>query len=127
MSPIVQIVGGGESDDVFVSVEDFPVVLSELRQSLPELEGELKRRWPVGSVRLDAQRNRIRNPIGPTTHLLISAAIGIFVTYGSEFVRQTTKKVSDRVGDEIADYVSKWLKKKFARRKPKLKPKRRTT
>jgi hypothetical protein len=127
MSPIVQIVGAEEPNEVFVSIEAVPLVLSELRRSLPELARELKKRWPVDGVRLDARRPRLRNPLDPTTQHLVHAAIGIFILYGSRFGHQTITKISDRVSDEIADYVSKWLKRKFAKPKSKLKPKRRKT
>jgi hypothetical protein len=50
MSPVVRVVVGPEPEQVFVPIEDIPLVLSDLRRSLPELTAELRSKWPVETV-----------------------------------------------------------------------------
>lgn len=53
MSPIVRLVGIREQRKVFISIESIPIVLSDLRKSLPELEERLKKKWSVESTHIE--------------------------------------------------------------------------
>jgi hypothetical protein len=120
MCPIVRVVGGGEPKQVFVPIEDFPVVLSDLRKSLPELETRLKEKWPVESVHIEERRSYRKNPIDPS-QLVVPACIGVVVILGTAILKATGTKIGDAIGDGLKPYITKWVKAQFQKSK---KPKR---
>ena len=107
MCPIVRVVGGGEPKQVFVPIEDFPVVLSDLRKSLPELETRLKEKWPVESVHIEERRSYRKNPIDPS-QLVVPACIGVVVILGTAILKATGTKIGDAIGDGLKPYITKW-------------------
>jgi len=116
MCPIVRVVAGGEPEQVFIPIEDFPVVLSALRKSLPELEERLKEKWPVESVHIEERRPRLKNPTGPS-QLIAPACIGVVVIFGTAMLKAMGSKIGDAIGDGLKPYVTKWVKAQF--QKPK--------
>ena len=98
MSPIVQVITARDLDHVFVSIEDTPLVLSDLRRSLPQLREELCRRWPVESVHLEEQRPRCKNPVDPL-QVVEAACIGLVVVFSSAVLKAAGTKVGEGIGD----------------------------
>jgi len=98
MSPVVSVVTPKEPDHVFIPIEDVPVVLSELRRSLPQLREELCRRWPVDSVHLEERRRRRKNPFEPS-QVIPAACIGLVVMFGSAVLKAAGTKIGEGVGD----------------------------
>jgi hypothetical protein len=78
MSPVV----GPEPEQVFVSIEDIPLLLSDLRRSLPELTAELRSRWPVKTVCLEEQKPFRKNAFD-ASQVVPAACIGIVVVFAS--------------------------------------------
>lgn len=128
MVPIVRIVSGGEPDQIFIPIEDSPVVLSELRKSLPKLKRALRKKWPVESVYIDVRCPRMRNSFEAwqASHFIVEGAIGLAIIFGGSMLRATLraagKKIGEslgnRFGDEIKPFVKKWLKNQFGKDKP---------
>jgi hypothetical protein len=119
MCPIVRVVGGEEPEQVFIPIEKFPVVLSHLRKSLPELKERLEKKWPVESVHIEERRSYRKNPIDPS-QLVVPACIGVVVIFGTAILKATGSKIGDAVGDGLKPYITKWVKAQFQKsKKPK--------
>ena len=114
MSPIVRVLTAGDPDHAFVSIEDIPLVLSDLRRSLPQLREELCRRWPVESVHLEERRPRRKNPFDPL-QVVEAACIGVVVVFSSAVLKAAGTKVGEGIGDGIKPFVTKWLKSRFGK------------
>ena len=118
----IRIWNGSEdgSDEVFVSIENIPVVLADLRRSLPSLKKELARKWPVEHVQIQEKGRaalRLKNPYA----LVVPVAIGLAITFSHAAAKAAGTKIGDGVGKEITELVHRWL-----RRKPKTKRKKRS-
>jgi len=98
---------------VFVSLEHIPLVLAEVRAALPQLEKELKQRWPVKGVEIENRRLRLRNPIDPalTARVIARAAVGIAIIFGAAAVTAAGTRIGAAVADEIVEYARGWLKR----------------
>jgi len=116
MSPVVSVVTAKEPDHVFIPIEDVPVVLSELRRSLPQLREELCRRWPVDSVHLEERRRRRKNPFEPS-QVIPAACIGLVVIFSSAVLKAAGTKIGEGIGDAIKPFVTRWVKGRFAKSK----------
>lgn len=100
--PIVRVVGGRPpTKEVFVSVEDMPLVLVDVRRALPKLKRELSREYRVESVELSSRVPRRRNPIEPS-QIIVPACVGIIV--------HVVTKAGDAIGVKISKHVGRWLK-----------------
>jgi hypothetical protein len=125
---IVRIIADSETPNIFISLEDVPVVLSDVRRALPELTKELRKKWPVDNVHIEERRPRLKNPI-EVTQLIQAAAIGLVVVFGTNFTKAVATKLGDGIGEEITPHVIRWLKSCFkksktARSKPRSKRKK---
>ncbi len=114
MSPIVHVVTARDPKHVFVSIEDIPLVLSDLRRSLPQLREELCRRWPVETVHLEERRPRRKNPFDPL-QVVEAACIGLVVVFSSAVLKAAGTKVGEGIGDGVKPFVTKWLKSRFGK------------
>jgi hypothetical protein len=114
MSPIVSLVTTKEPEHVFIPIEDVPVVLSDLRRSLPQLREELCRRWPVDSVHLEERRPRRKNPFDPS-QVIPAACIGLVVIFSSAVLKAAGTKIGEGIGDGIKPFVTRWVKGRFAK------------
>lgn len=112
MSPLVRLVGASEPKQIFISIEDVPIVLSDLRRSLPDLAAELRRIWPVESVYIEEQRSYRKNPFDPS-QLVIPACIGLVVIFVSAAAKAAGSKIGDAIGEEVTPYVRRWVKARF--------------
>jgi hypothetical protein len=110
MPPIVRLVSGGEPrEEVFVSLERTPVVIAEVRRTLPQLEKDLRKKWPVESVRIESRLPRLRNPCD-LSQVLDTACVGLLVSFVLPGVRAASKKVGEAIGDEISKHVRRWIR-----------------
>jgi hypothetical protein len=116
MSPVVRLVAGPEPEQVFVPIEDIPLVLSDLRCSLPELTTELCSKWPVETVCLEEQKPFRKNPVDPS-QVIPAACIGILVIFASSAAKAAGTKIGDAIGDEVTPHVRRWVKANFAKLK----------
>ncbi|MGB4783869.1 MAG: hypothetical protein WAQ77_04070 [Candidatus Acidiferrum sp.] len=114
MSPVVSVVTTKEPEHVFIPIEDVPVVLSELRRSLPQLREELSRKWPVDSVQLEERRPRLKNPFEPS-QVIPAACIGLVVIFSSAVLKAAGTKIGEGIGDGIKPFVTRWVKGHFAK------------
>lgn len=100
---------GSESDcEVFVSLEQAPVVLGRVRTGLLGLKRELNRKWRVQSVDVEARPSRRRNPFHPGD-VAVPACVGIVIRYFWSVADRAGKKTGDAIGEEIAEHVRRWL------------------
>jgi hypothetical protein len=121
MSPVARLVVGQEPEQIFVSIEDTPLVLSELRRALPELTAALRRRWPVENVHIEEQKPFRRNPFDPS-QVVPAACIGIVVIFVSAAAKAVATKIGDAIGDEVTPYVRRWVKARFVKLKRRIIP-----
>lgn len=119
MSPVARLVLGQEPEQIFVSIEDTPLVFSELRRALPDLTAELQRRWPVECVYIEEQKPFRKNPFDPA-EVVRAACIGIVVVFASAAVKAVATKIGDAIGDEVTPYVRRWVKARFAKLKRRI-------
>jgi hypothetical protein len=110
MPPIVRLVGGGEPcEEVFISLERTLIAMADVRSTLPQLQKELRRKWPVEHVRIETRIPRLRNPYDPS-QVLEAACVGLVVSFTLPAVRAASRKVGEAIGDEIAKYVRRWIR-----------------
>lgn len=110
MPPIVRLVSGGEPyEKVFVSLEQTPVVMAEVRRTLPQLKKELRKKWAVENVQIENRIPRLRNPYDPT-QIVDAACVGLLISFTLPAVRAASKKVGEAIGDEIAKRVRQWIR-----------------
>jgi hypothetical protein len=114
MSPIVRLITAKEPEQVFIPIEDIPLVLSDLRRSLPQLRDDLRLRWPVESVRLEERRPRRKNPFDPL-QVVEAACIGLVVVFSSAMLKAAGTKVGDAIGDGVKPFVTRWINKRFTK------------
>ncbi len=98
-------------EEVFVSLENTPIVLSDIRTALPKLRKELAARWPVIRVEIENRRpTRRRNPYDPKQ--AIETVLGIRVVF---LLTRTAQVFLDEVaraaGSEIGEYVRGWIQR----------------
>jgi len=105
-----------DDQEVFVSLEDTPIVLADIRAALPQLGEILTARWPniTGVEIINRRITRRRNPHDPT-QVLANAVLCIAVYFCTrpvtrpvqifleEAARAVAKKVGDSVGDDIVE------------------------
>jgi len=116
-------------EDPFISLEETPIVLADLRTALPRLRKALMIRWPViNAVEIENRRiTRRRNPYDPT-QIYSDAVLGIAIYIFSrparifldEVARGAGKKVGPAVGEEIVaiiKYVRRWIGRMTYRRR----------
>ena len=109
-------------EDPFISLEETPVVLDDVRTALPRLRKTLMSRWPsINAIELENRRiTRRRNPHDPT-QLFRDAVFGIAIYIWSrparifldEVAREAGKKVGPEVGKQAVaavKYVQRWVK-----------------
>lgn len=110
MSPIVRLVTCGEPcEEVFVSLERNPAMLADVRQNLPRLKKELRKKWPVDNVQIENRIPRLRNPYDPS-QIVEAACVGLLVSFTLPAVRAVSRKVGEAIGDEIARHVRRWIR-----------------
>ncbi len=108
-------------EDLFISLEETPVVLADVRTALPRLRKTLMTRWPsINAVEIENRRiTRRRNPHDPT-QVFRDAVFGIAIYIWSrparifldEVAREAGKKVGPEVGRQAAAamrYVQRWV------------------
>jgi hypothetical protein len=111
---IVRLVGNGPpTKEIFVSIERIPVLLADVRRSLPKLKKELGKHWKVDEVRIEARTPRRKNPYD-AKHVVELACVGIVVYYVIGPVLKTG--VADPVGAALREHALRWLKR-FAKSK----------
>jgi hypothetical protein len=108
---------------VFVSVEETPLVLSEVRRALPQLTRELRGRWPIQGAELENRMPVRRNPYTPTAVVAV-ACMGIAVRFALSAAQAAGTKVGDVMGREITKYVQRWIKRIGKTSAPMEKPSR---
>lgn len=107
-------------DGVFVSLEETPIVLADIRAALPRLQNKLVRRWPsITRVEITNRTGlrRRRNPHDPA-QAAVAACLGIRVVWlvtkaAAEFVSvaaQAARKVVEPASEEIGDYLRGWIR-----------------
>lgn len=131
MSPTIRVFTAKDPKHVFVPIEDVPLVVSDVRRSLPQLQEDLRRRWPVESVYLEERRPRRKNPFDPL-QVVEAACIGLVVVFSSAVLKAAGTKVGEGIGDGVRPFVTRWLRKQFTRSsnrltRPKRKNKRRVS
>jgi len=110
-------------EDPFVSLEETPVVLADVRTALPQLRKTLMTRWPlVNAVEIENRRiTRRHNPHDPT-QVYRDAVFGIAIYISSrpvrifleEVARGAGKKIGPEVGRQAVAamrYVQRWVKR----------------
>jgi hypothetical protein len=103
--------------DVFVSVEQTRLALSDVRRALPQLRSELRRKWPIQEVELENRVPPRRNPYTPAAIAGV-ACVGIAVRFGLSAAQAAGKKVGDVMGQEIAEHVQGWIRRIGKGRRP---------
>lgn len=112
---------------VFVSLEQTPLVLSDVRRDLPQLKRELCRKWRVLHVAIENRIPHRRNPHVPGA-LVAVACVGLVVKFGLAVADGAGKKIGETIGQEIVKYVNGWIKrigKSKAARKRSARPRKR--
>ncbi len=112
MSPVARLVSDKEPEQVFISIEDTPIVLADLRRSLPELQEELCRKWPVESVHIHERRPYFKNPLHPS-QVVEAACIGLIVVFSSAVLKAAGTKIGDAIGDGVKPFIVHWVKNRF--------------
>jgi hypothetical protein len=119
---IVRLVGGGDDDPdsekIRISLDGSNVNISEVRRGLPQLQKELRNKWPmILEVRIErAEPLRLRNPIDPTsareyaTHSTVGA-VYLAVVLAKEMLTPPAK--------EIGAYLRRWVRAKTKKKKRK--------
>jgi hypothetical protein len=126
MSPLVRLITSKEPDGmVFVSLEDTPVVLANVRRSLPALKKEIENKWPVRIEGIDITnfRPRRNNPVDLSSVLAHPGAV-LALTFAFYFTKTAGTNIGDGVGKEITAHVRRRISGK-PKTKPKKKPERR--
>jgi hypothetical protein len=108
--PTVRLVTGREPEgEVFVSLEQTPLVLGELRKALPQLRAELQKKWPVLYVDIENQLPARRNSYDPS-ELVKAACIVLAIRFTWSAVDGAGKKLGEVVVDELSKYARRWIK-----------------
>ena len=110
-------------EDPFISLEETPVVLADIRAALPRLRKTLMTRWPlIKAVEIENRRIiRRRNPHDPT-QIFRDAAFGIAIYIWSRpariFLDEVAREAGKRVGPEVGrqavaatKYEERWAKR----------------
>jgi hypothetical protein len=114
MSPIVRVITAKEPEQLFIPIEDIPLVLSELRRLLPQLREELHWKWPVESVHIEERTPRRENPFDPM-QVVPAACIGLVIVFSSAVLKAAGTKIGEGIGDGIKPFVAKWLTSRFGK------------
>ena len=124
---IVQLVGRIPTKEAFVSVEQVPLVLADVRKALPELKRELAKKYRIEAVELTARQPRLPNPMS-RRKVIITAAVGILVTYVvGPAAKAASEKVGEAIGDAIVKFVRGWLKQFVKQGRDRPEPRKNTT
>jgi hypothetical protein len=121
MSPIVRVITAHEPEQLFISIEDIPLVLSELRRLLPQLREELHRKWPVESVHIEERTPRRKNPFD-AMQVVPAACIGLVIVFSSAVLKAAGTRIGEGIGDGIKPFVTRWLKMQFTKSRTGLMP-----
>ena len=97
-------------EQVFVSLEDTPLVLSDVRRELPQLKRELRKKWQVLHVEIENRIPRRKNP-HIATELVRLACVGVVVSFALPAAKAAGTKIGEAVGEEIAVYVRGWIRR----------------
>lgn len=120
-------------ENPFVSLEDTPIVLADIRAALPQLRKSLMARWPaINAVEIENRRiTRRRNPHDHTqvfANAILGIQIYIFSRPARIFLEETAREAAKEVGPvigrqivEMMEHVKKWLKR-LAHGAPKKQP-----
>jgi hypothetical protein len=130
MSPLVRLVGGeGPTETVSISLEHTELVLANLRGALPELERDLRNKWPtLVRVRIEDVVPQRKNPIDATSvreyatylapdglHLVAIFAAAAAVRAGAAFGKEVITPPAKEVGKFLRQWVQKFTKTKSRR------------
>lgn len=117
--PIVRLVSDGvpNTEVVSISLEETPVVLSDIRRALPMLKKDMQKKWPtLSDVHISYTQPRIKNPIDyKLSALLIDGSLRLAASFvlgvaGREIIKPPAQ--------EIGKYLRRWVQK-FTKSKPK--------
>jgi hypothetical protein len=127
MSPIVRLVGGeGPKEYVSISLEHTQLVLADLRGALPELERQLRNKWPsLERVEIEDARPWRKNPIDAASareyatqmanaglHLVAIFAKVAAARAGIAFGKEAIAPPAKEVGKFLRQWVQKVTKTK---------------
>jgi hypothetical protein len=127
MSPIIRVVGGESPRDyVSISLEHTQLVLADLRGGLPELERQLRNKWPtLVRVEIEDVIPRRKNPIDAASareyatqmasaglHLVAVFAAAAAVRAGVAFGKEAITPPAKEVGKFLRHWVQKFTKTK---------------
>jgi hypothetical protein len=110
---IVRVYGEGPHNDPetcvaeeFVSLEDTPLVMAEIRAALPQFKAALMARWPIiTGIQIENRRiTRRQNPFDPA-QAAMDATIGIVIVFFFEAAKAAGKKVGEATGDQIVEII----------------------
>ena|SRR5712691_9611989 len=111
MCPIVRLVNPAEFDsEVFISLENIPIVLADLRRALPQLRNRLRSRWLVQTIEIENRIPRLRNPFDPS-QIIVPAGVGLLITFSAAAAKAAGTEFGAVVGREIAAYVRRWIRR----------------
>lgn len=107
--PTVLLIGEGKQSgqSISVSLERTPLILSEVREALPQLKNELGKQWPVLWVAIENRKPRLRNPHDPRA-IIEAACIVLTVKFvggvGAELGKMALRTATKRVQNWIAKF-----------------------
>jgi hypothetical protein len=134
MSPIVTVVGGESPQvDVSISLEHTQLILADLRGALPELERQLRKKWPtLVRVRIEDVVPHHRNPIDAASARefaaqLASAGLHLVAVFsaiaaaraGAAFAKEAIAPPSKEVGKFLRQWVQRFTKTKREHKTPR--------
>jgi hypothetical protein len=119
MSPIIRVVSGGpEEDEPGVHIPfDRDISMDHddtLKAALPELQKELKQRWPVKEIQL---RYRLPNPPLNMAMLLIGTIEGLSIIFLTRAAFTGGGQFGKDVAKEMARITNQWLRRCLAPKK----------
>jgi hypothetical protein len=106
-------------ESLFISLEHETIVPARVRAALPQLQNELRKKWPVEDVEIENRMARRTNPFNPH-EILAPHGIGLVVLFGRSVAISAGFKVGGTVGSQITAHVLRWIRSfgKTKSRKP---------
>jgi hypothetical protein len=132
MSPIARIVDVDDPREcVSISLEHTQLILADLRSGLPELERQLRRKWPtLVRVKIEDVVPRRKNPIDATSarelatqvasaglHLVAIFGAAVAARAGVAFGKEAMTPPAKEVGKLLKQWVQKFTKTKKRKRR----------